>query len=536
MNAEERNQLITALLEDDISEADFLRLEAELHIDPAARRAYYDQLELNTLLQVEAENLEVAPATPTEEKIIPFAPRTGMSLAAAGIAAALALLLTAGFLLFNSNTTPRTADRQPEPVATGFGVLSGASEAIWNNHPSLAEGDLLPAGPLQLTSGIAHFELFSGVNLVVEGDATLEIHSPMEITVTQGKVRATVPEFAHGFRIRTDKGEIVDLGTEFAIDISDANSEIHVIDGEIEWHPAAGDEMRHMKKGQALRMNGVGPATDLPATGDHFVGTEELQQRLSDKNDHRRQDWLEFTRNLSQDPRLVAYFPMTQSGRWDRKLADETKTADHKPLNGAIVAANRATDRFGTPHGAVDFSPAGSRVRLNVPNDLNALTFLCWTKIDSLDRWFNSLFLTDGHELNEPHWQIMDDGRLFFSVKKREGSKQKKDKHIVYSPSFWTTALSGKWVQLAVTYDGSSGVVTHYLNGEPFHQETLPEEFRVDTIKIGPASIGNWSQPMRDDPEFSIRNLNGSIDEFAIFNTALSADEIAQLYQNGKPF
>ena len=68
----------------------------------------------------------------------------------------------------------------------------------------------------------------------------------------------------------------------------------------------------------------------------------------------------------------------------------------------------------------MDFSATGSRVKVNVAQELTSLTFMAWVKIDSLDRWHNSLFLTDGHELNEPHWQIMDDGRLFFS---REASR-----------------------------------------------------------------------------------------------------------------
>ena len=58
---------------------------------------------------------------------------------------------------------------------------------------------------------------------------------------------------------------------------------------------------------------------------------------------------------------------------------------------------------------------------------------------------------------------------------------------------------------------------------------------RVDKIRIGAASIGNWSEPERNDPHFAVRNLNGSIDEFILFNAALSAAEIDQLYQAGKP-
>ncbi len=54
MNHTERGQLIDALIDGDISEADFLRLEAEFSVDPAARRDYYDRLALAALLEAEA--------------------------------------------------------------------------------------------------------------------------------------------------------------------------------------------------------------------------------------------------------------------------------------------------------------------------------------------------------------------------------------------------------------------------------------------------------------------------------------------------
>ena len=54
MNRQERSQLIDALIEGDISEADFLRLEAEFSVDPAARKEYYDRLALSAALETEA--------------------------------------------------------------------------------------------------------------------------------------------------------------------------------------------------------------------------------------------------------------------------------------------------------------------------------------------------------------------------------------------------------------------------------------------------------------------------------------------------
>jgi hypothetical protein len=51
MNSGERSRLIDALIENEISESDFLRLEAEMLIDPQVREEYYARSELAALLE-----------------------------------------------------------------------------------------------------------------------------------------------------------------------------------------------------------------------------------------------------------------------------------------------------------------------------------------------------------------------------------------------------------------------------------------------------------------------------------------------------
>lgn len=164
---------------------------------------------------------------------------------------------------------------------------------------------------------------------------------------------------------------------------------------------------------------------------------------------------------------------------------------------------------------------------------------MCWVKINSLDRWYNSLFLTDGHEQREPHWQIMDDGRMFFSVKppnQSELTREQLDRQVYYSDPFWNPSMSGQWIMLATVYDVDQQQVTHYVNGSPITTATIPDELLVESIKVGSASICNWSEPMyRTDATFVVRNLNGCVDEFAMFSGALAADEIANLFEAGNP-
>jgi uncharacterized protein YaiE (UPF0345 family) len=374
------------------------------------------------------------------------------------------------------------------------------------------------------------------VRVIVEGEAEFEVLSPMEMTVAKGKLQAQVPELAQGFRVQTAAGEVVDLGTEFALDVTDEHAEVHVLDGEIEWHPVDRDDMRQLVGGEALRTSsGAGETQALGPDAARFADFDEIGERLARSRAQRREAWLAHSENLASDPRLLLYFPMREMGVDPRRIDD----ASGSEIAGGVVRAARVGDRWGVQGAALDFTPTGSRVRVDVPGEHRSMTFFCWVRIDSLDRWFNSLFLTDGHELNEPHWQILNDGRLFFSVKKSDpkvdGSER--DKHIFYSPTIWTPAQSGQWFQIATTYDVEARQVTHYVNGEIVSREPIAEEWLVERVSINAASIGNWSEPIyrRDDPSFQVRNLNGVIDEFALFSDALSADEIRELYEIGRP-
>ena len=84
MNPQERNQLLDALLDGEISEADLLRLEAELSIAPSARRAYLDRVALSQALAEEAKSFLPKPAEPPRT-VVPWLSWRPIAAAAAGV-------------------------------------------------------------------------------------------------------------------------------------------------------------------------------------------------------------------------------------------------------------------------------------------------------------------------------------------------------------------------------------------------------------------------------------------------------------------
>lgn len=543
MTPDEQSSLLDALLDGEISEADFLRLEAELSVDAEVRQAYYRRLQMESLLEQAASEASLDPMEKTPPVSHSSVGRgfwlTGILIAiAAGVIGIVALAPWVGDAPDTGSMVAKGAD--DEPSAAGFAVLSGQSDAVWEGE-TIGNGALLPEGELHLVSGLVHVELFSGVQMVIQGDAVFSIDSPMLVSMRKGRVRAHVPDPAHGFRIKTSGGEIVDLGTEFTIDVDQNRSRVKVVDGEVEVRPREAD-VRRIRDGEGLRLSSQGMLAK-DATGQiDLVGPAAFQDALARRQSDQFRTWQQSTETLRMDPRLIAHYLVDPDQGWSRRIANGA-SAENKTTgvagDGAVVVAERTEDRWGRNGGALDFSRMGSRVRVMVPGEHRGLTLLCWVKINSLDRWYNSLFLTDGHEAREPHWQIMNDGRMFFSVKppsteSLSETELKRQKFL--SEPFWDTSMSGQWIMLCTVYDVDQKQVTHYVNGEVISDESIPDNLLVDSIKIGAASICNWSEPMyRTDATFVVRNLNGCVDEFALFSGALSSNEISNLFQAGNP-
>ncbi len=516
------DSLFDELLEGIISEADFLKLEAEMIVDESVRNSYYERLKLHTTLQVEMESSDSVAGSGS----VSSAPRRRLDGLLLSCLVALCVLI--GLLVWKMAGDRETyLSGKEEPVAKGFGVLSKESgDAAWK-QVSLLEGDLLPGGAIELVSGMVKLELFNGVDVIAHGPARFEVVSDFHLRVDGGKIMCRVPESLHGFRVEIPSGEILDYGTEFEIEIGDGFESIDVLTGLVEWHGASGATER-IEAGNGVKLS---EAAGVEKRSRSIPSMSDLERGFEEVVEARHREWQTRLEQLSEDPRVLALYSMESVVPQISRIADLSGSQE----DGTIIRTERAMSRWGNPYGGIDFTPTGSRIHVDIENELESLTLMTWVKIDSLDRLYNSLFLTDGHEQHEPHWQILNDGRMFFSVKAHD-VKGKKDKHISYSPPIWTPEKSGQWMHLATVYDGKTFTVTHYVNGKAVSIDQIKKGLRADYVKIGSASIGNWSQPRyKNSPEFAVRNLNGTIDEFILFSTPLSAGEISELYESGKP-
>lgn len=550
----EVDDLVNQLLDQHLSDADANRLNALLASSREAVARYRQLLDTHQAicdlypgdvfhrgLDHDEPSVQAGPPGSKDRR-----PRPVIAWIGLGIAGCVLGLL--GYTIGEYTTSRRGDAGAPaaefiEGTLAGHAVLRQAVEVAWPEHsPAYQAGSLLPAGNLAFASGIAVIDFFCGATLVVEGPARLEILSDWAVTVHDGRLEATIPAAAQGFVVNAVDTEIIDLGTRFALDLSGDAAQVAVLDGEILVRGKAFED-------QLLRTGDAAALADDPLDPSfvsHIPRLDAVEARADDNRRQRFTSYRSFAETLARDPRLIAFYPAaaTITGRRLVNAAATPATSDGQLIGPAEVIPGR----FAQASAGVSLSRPGSRVRTKIDGTFSAFTFACWARIDSLQHTYNALFLADGYENGEPHWQIRQDGRLMFSVMVDEDRELTYPRgpgrpplpdagfHRVYfSEPVWNTSMSGRWLHLAAVYDPQSRQVIQFLDGQEVCREEITDAFFIADLSIGAAEIGNWGQPFRTTPEFAVRNLDGAIDEMIIFDAALSGADIQNLYRQGTP-
>jgi hypothetical protein len=132
---------------------------------------------------------------------------------------------------------PPAGDPPRLGLSRGFAVVIQLAGAEWEPGEGQrpAEGDLVATARLILRSGRITLGLLTGVTLTLEGPADLELLSVDRVHCRRGKLRTHVPRGAEGFIVSTPGSAVVDLGTEFGLNVGDdGKAHVMVFKGEAE--------------------------------------------------------------------------------------------------------------------------------------------------------------------------------------------------------------------------------------------------------------------------------------------------------------
>jgi len=119
--------------------------------------------------------------------------------------------------------------------ASYVATLSQASDVEWGAATeAYRTGSRVLAGELELRKGVARLAYDGGVELIIEGPARLRLESGTAATLLSGKVVFRADDASTPFTLSTPTSILVDLGTEYAVEVGPRREEVHVFSGEVQ--------------------------------------------------------------------------------------------------------------------------------------------------------------------------------------------------------------------------------------------------------------------------------------------------------------
>lgn len=142
-----------------------------------------------------------------------------------------------------------------------------------------------------ITSGLVELTFDSGVRTLIEGPAEIAVTGRNSAEFTNGKLVADVPKGAEGFTIVYPEGKVVDLGTEFAININEekASAEVGVFRGEVEVYSNQSKSPLKILESHAVKqtLSNSTPFASIPFNQDDYirkVPSSEFSWKLDEKS------------------------------------------------------------------------------------------------------------------------------------------------------------------------------------------------------------------------------------------------------------
>lgn len=532
LTAEERAELSTMLLASSRARDEFWE-EARWH----ASIRQWGEAEWGRR-DAEAETLarRPLPSRPVEKlspKVVAFPSAfTRYRRVALAMAAAVAVIATVFVMAPWKKSSERSAG-----ITASLAVLTHSADAVWEDDDSQRQnGEGLAAGWLKLKSGAVQVEFSRGARVVLEGPAEMQLLTDNEAFLRTGKLRAHVPDAAHGFTVRSPGFSVVDHGTEFGVNVPLAgSSEVHVFNGLVALHRAQTKE-KQLRRDQAVQIdNSV--VKDIPARRDQFLNDEELARRERESARGRLAAWKVASRTVSEHPAALVHLDFEGDRGWARNIPNRAWRA--VPEAPASMVGCGFTEGRWPGKGAVEFNRPDDRLRMSIPGGYQSLTLVAWVRVDSLPDRPQSLVMADGMGNGDVQWYLSRWGELGLGVHVGKTDEPTGWRYYHTQPVISTENL-GSWVCLSSVYDGETDTVTHYFNGQAIGSVRLNAGI---LLQLETCEIGNWALRSGDQhlagvvPRSggdSARNLHGRIDELAIFSAPLTAAEIRDIYYSRK--
>lgn len=524
----ELGPLLAALCDSSLTAEQSGQLNSMLLASPESRSYYFDYLTVHSVL---AWDFAIRVELPTHSRATSIPTATGRRWqwhSSQRLVLAAALVVSAFWAAVALWLYPRWRGNPVQTADVGTTATFAAGvNCDWNaNSARLSPGDAV-TGVHCLKTGIAHFNLSSGVSVLVEGPAEVDFRGDDRLHLKRGKLTAEVPPFARGFTVSTPTAEIIDLGTEFGVSASDAGkTEVQVFKGRVSVQPLA---IGSGQRGEpVILLAGQSNCVEATDGGEALVvipvSTPEqtFQRKLPTATPAKR----------ALPENLVAYwsFDEEHGPAWDERGRN----------HGVVEHAERVPGLIG--NGALKFSnKPGQSVR--VPSRTSDLEFFDGISIEAvvISTW-------SGQKMDYDEILRKEDGNRLLLCFQNDDQQSTAFPHVGPGPVLafgiviegvyqeldmpldgregrptLTEMTDGKPHHIVATYSGKNGVKAIYVDGTLRYQTQYPAGSKLASGGTQPTYIGAVNVN---------ETFTGTIDEVAIYNSALSAEEIEKHWKS----
>jgi len=178
----------------------------------------------------------------------------------------------------NNTTSGTTSSTGFQPVEEKGNLnlvarITGKHNCRWSadGRAPLSYDHLKIGRELKLDSGLLEITYYNGAKLVLEGPVEFTVEKPNACRLEVGKLAAKVSKRAVGFTVETPTTTIVDLGTEFGVEVEQGGTaDVRVFKGVVNMTGQLG-RSRRITAGQSARLNSSGRFVTPKQTKTQFV-------------------------------------------------------------------------------------------------------------------------------------------------------------------------------------------------------------------------------------------------------------------------
>ena len=405
--------------------------------------------------------------------------------------------------------------RTQSPVE--FAQVMNTTAAVWGNDQSTTPS--LSKGPVVLNQGYAKLLMNNGVILTLEAPISFDIKSVNLIKVHHGRLVARVPEQAIGFTVMTPSSEVIDLGTEFGIDVDEkGGSEVHVIEGEVKARGLKEKSFVNLYKDDARAFDENHKMAIIESQPDKFL--RALPGHSADSPEYLQWSCDEEEEVTCRGTGIKGQF-----------------------YNGALKALNDGqkpqyqNGQFGE---ALYFNGESAYVETSFPGigNNNPRTVAFWAKVP------NNFSTRNGYGMIS--WGLMKKGaawQISPNPAKKEGPLGRGRIGTMNAPVVGTTDLrDNRWHHIAIVMYGGRDAATSthilmYVDGklEKTHLKSIAKiKTKLDHRESRPLMFGRNMAFQNESKDNKNKFFKGWLDEIYIFDAALDQDQIKNIMKHNR--